>query len=377
MAKYSPTKTIITSSKGIKTIKGSSKTDWLTGSYLHHDTIYAAGGDDIVFGFSGNDILFGQEGHDTLNGGHGNDILNGGNGNDVLNGGDGNDTLISGIGNDILNGGKGIDTVSYADRDSGVHVDLEEGKGFWDAFGDTYSSIENVIGTDHNDVITGNHADNVITSGAGRDSIRDGDGSDVVHAGVGNDVMYAGDGADKYFGGSGTDSLIFTDSDAGVTVDLENGTGSGGYAEGDVYDSIENVIGSQFDDTLIGDDGDNQLNGSNGSDVIVDGAGDDWMTGDFHGCGYFPDAGAAFADTFVFSGGEEDEHDTIGDFAPGVDTIDFSQAEDFFGFDDLTNGGDRFMEQVGSSTVIHYYDHTLTLLGVNMDDLSSDDFIFA
>ncbi|MEM1198713.1 MAG: calcium-binding protein [Pseudomonadota bacterium] len=374
MAKYSPTKTIITSSKGSKTIKGSSKVDWLTGSYLHHDTIYAAGGNDIVFGYNGNDVLFGQDGNDYLNGGNGNDILNGGDGDDELIGGSGNDTLISGKGTDILNGGTGSDTVSYADRDAGVHVDLVQGEGSWQASGDSYISIENVVGTDFRDEIKGNDVANVINAGGGRDTIRDGGGNDTVYAGAGDDIMHAGEGADKYYGGSGSDSLRFYDSEEGVTVDLVNGTGSGGYAEGDVYDSIENVAGGQGDDTLIGNDADNRLSGGHGSDVIHDGAGDDILVGDFDVCG--PLFGDAYADTFVFSGGEDEEHDIIRDFAPGVDTIDFSQADEFFGFDDLTNGGDRYMEQVGNDTVIVYYDHTLTLQGVNMDDLSPDDFIF-
>ena len=86
--------------------------------------------------------------------------------------------------------------------------------------------------------------------------------------------------------------------------------------------------------------------------------------------------GAAYADTFVFSGGEGPEMDIIADFAPGVDTLDLTQAEDFFGFNDLTNGGDRYMYQVGDNTVIKYYDHSLTLNNVNMEDLSADDFLF-
>ncbi len=376
MAKYSTTTSKITSSKGFKTTKGSSKVDWLTGSYLHHDTMYAAGGDDFVFGYSGNDILFGQEGNDYLNGGTGNDILDGGNGNDELIGGSGNDILNGGTGNDILKGGTGTDTASYEGFATGVNVDLEEGKGYWGAFGDTYSSIENVIGTDYADNITGNDGDNVIHTGDGRDSIKDGDGNDTIHAGAESDYMEAGAGADKYFGGSGSDSLNFSYSDEGVTVNLETGTGSGGYAEGDTYDSIENVAGSHHDDTIVGNAADNRLSGGMGSDVIFDGAGDDFMTGDYDGCGTSPNGGFAYADTFVFSGGEEEEHDIIRDFAPGVDTIDFTQAEDFFGFDDLTNGGDRYMEQVGSDTVIHYYDHTLELRNVDMNDLSADDFLF-
>ncbi len=374
MAKYTLT-TSASSSKGFKTIKGTSKNDWLTGSYLHHDTIYAADGNDHVFGYSGDDRLFGQDGDDYLSGGTGNDILDGGEGDDNLKGGSGNDTLIGGKGADSHDGGSGSDTVSYAGSSNGVNVDLDTGKGYWGAAGDTYTSIENVTGTDHYDSIKGSDGANVIHAGGGNDNVTDGGGNDTVYGGAGNDNFYAGAGADAYFGGADEDSIFFFDSDEGITVDLAAGTGSGGDAEGDTYNGIERVYGTQHDDTLIGDDGDNVLHGGSGSDVIVDGAGNDWLSGDTGGCGV-TGGGVAYADTFVFHGGEDEEHDVITDFAPGVDTIDFTQAEDFFGFNDLTNGGDRYMEQVGNDTVIHYYDHTIELMNVNMNDLSADDFIF-
>ena len=35
------------------------------------------------------------------------------------------------------------------------------------------------------------------------------------------------------------------------------------------------------------------------------------------------------------------------------------------------------MEQDGDDTVIHYYDHTITLQGVNANQLDADDFLFS
>ncbi len=357
--------------KGVKGIKGTDKSDWLTGSYFHDDYIYAGQGNDHVFGYNGNDYLFGDEGNDVLYGGAGNDVLDGGDGADTLLGGRGNDTFIGGWGHNHNDGGSGIDTMTYAGWHTGVVVNLEVGEGLAGALGDTYVNIENVTGTDHTDVLYGDSGANVLNSGAGNDSLFDSDGDDTVFAGAGNDTLWAGSGADAYYGGTGIDSIFFGASLGGVTVDLENGTGSGGHAEGDTYMSVERVYGSLNDDVLIGDDGDNVLLGDAGSDVIYDGAGNDVMSGD-------QGEGTPFnhADTFVFSDGQDLEADVITDFAAGIDTIDFSQADEFFGFDDLFNGGDRYMEQVGADTVIHYYDHTLTLLNVNMNDLSSDDFIF-
>ena len=41
------------------------------------------------------------------------------------------------------------------------------------------------------------------------------------------------------------------------------------------------------------------------------------------------------------------------------------------------DGGSRYMEQVGSDTVIHYFDHTITLQNVHMTELNTEDFLFA
>ena len=57
-------------------------------------------------------------------------------------------------------------------------------------------------------------------------------------------------------------------SRTGVFVNLLNGVGHFGDAEGDVYKSIENVVGSEFDDILQDSDGDNTLRGEGGNDVL-------------------------------------------------------------------------------------------------------------
>ena len=57
--------------------------------------------------------------------------------------------------------------------------------------------------------------------------------------------------------------------------------------------------------------------------------------------------GGQGADRFVFQDTQGPEADIIEDFETGVDRIDFTQAVDFRNFNDLTNGGSRYMEQVG------------------------------
>ncbi len=58
---------------------------------------------------------------------------------------------------------------------------------------------------------------------------------------------------DAFAGASGIDTVRYETSSSGVHIDLTLGTGSGGDAAGDSFSSIETVIGSRFDDMLIGD----------------------------------------------------------------------------------------------------------------------------
>jgi Ca2+-binding RTX toxin-like protein len=78
---------------------------------------------------------------------------------------------------------------------------------------------------------------------------------------------------------AGIDTVFYGDSTAGVGVNLATGRGVGGSAEGDTLISIENVFGSNFNDTLTGTSGANQLHGQDGNDVIKGGGGDDFLDG--------------------------------------------------------------------------------------------------
>ena len=170
------------------------------------------------------------------------DTLNGGAGNDMLIGGSGNDTLIGGSGADLLNGGPGTDTANYAASPQAVTVNLLTGVGLGgDAEGDRLQGIENLIGSAHGDVLTGNGGNNLFELGAG---------ADVV------------DGA------GGTDTVSYASSPQGVAVDLQADAGVGGDAEGDRLTNIEKLAGSNFDDTLEGNAGDNKLVGGLGIDTL-------------------------------------------------------------------------------------------------------------
>jgi hypothetical protein len=90
----------------------------------------------------------------------------------------------------------------------------------------------------------------------------------VLNGNGGNDKLIGGLGSDQMNGGADTDTVSYERSTAGVIVNLTSKSGSGGHAQGDKYDSIENITGSNFNDTLIGDAHANALRGGGGTDTV-------------------------------------------------------------------------------------------------------------
>jgi Ca2+-binding RTX toxin-like protein len=139
-------------------------------------------------------VVTGSEGPDTLAGTAQGDELRGLGGDDTLTGGDGAD---------MLDGGPGADLASYAGAPAPVTLSLAGGGTAGDAGGDSYTGIENVVGSAHGDSITGDEAANRIDGGGGDDTILGGDGDDVLIGGEGNDTIQ---------GGAGDDVIYATDS---------------------------------------------------------------------------------------------------------------------------------------------------------------------
>ncbi len=197
--------------------------------------------------------LFGTSGNDTLNGDEfGNCII----------GLAGKDTLEGGVGADKLDGGAGTDTVSYSGSPEGVIVNLSTNTATFPddgdsidshANGDEISNFENITGSASNDTLTGDGSANVLTGGAG---------------------------ADEIDGGAGTDTANYKGAAAGVTVNLSDDTASGGDAEGDSLDNIENITGTGLNDTLTGDGSANVLTGGRGNDMLEGLAGADRLWGE-------------------------------------------------------------------------------------------------
>jgi Ca2+-binding RTX toxin-like protein len=245
--------------------------------------------------------------------------------------GNGLDNLIhAGAGNNVLDGAGGTDTVSYAFAGAGVTVSLASAgaQATGGSGSDTLLNFENLTGSAFNDNLTGNAAGNMLDSGAGSDFLNGGVGADTMlggdgtdaycvdHAGDlvsesnsclatgGNDVvysylaaytltanvermrlmlagasnatgneldntLYAGYGNNIFDGGAGTDTVSYAFAGAGVSVSLASaGAQATGSSGSDTLVSIENLIGSGFNDNLTGNAGDNVLDGAAGTDTV-------------------------------------------------------------------------------------------------------------
>ncbi|WP_271078640.1 calcium-binding protein [Aurantiacibacter sp. MUD61] len=242
---------------------------------------YRAYGDGAV----GIENVAGTRYADTLIGDSQHNVLDGGASDDTISGGSGNDTLIGGTGRDTLNGNAGSDTVSYRHSNSGVTVDLTAGTASGgEAHGDSFTSIESIEGSSHSDDLRARAATGKL-AGLG-----------------GSDILRASTGAIAFDGGEGIDTVDYADSTAGVYVNLGSGTGSGGWAAGDTYSSIEQVIGSNFGDTIHGTDESERFQAGAGNDYMYGKGGDDsYGFTDGTGVDYVTDTGG-FYDYMVVDG---------------------------------------------------------------------------
>ena len=229
----------------------------------------------------------------------------------------GDDTLEGGVGADILEGGVGTgggegggtDTASYASSTNGVTVSLEDEEGTQgDAAGDTLLNIENLIGSDKGDTLTGDGEVN---------RIQGGEGSDIIEGGAGFDDLDGGTDAGR---DTSKDTLSYANEGVGVVVNLDDGGSQ--TSNRDTISNFENVIGSNEGDTITGDDEDNTLQGGAGVDTLRGGAGVDTLEGGADGDFLYGDAGV---DTLRGGeGGDTLEGGADGDFLygdAGADTL--------------------------------------------------------
>jgi Ca2+-binding RTX toxin-like protein len=269
-------------------------------------------------GFS--DQLFGNQYSNVIYGGAGNDWIDGVGGIDSLYGGDGHDTLVSRAGAQLLDGGAGFDVVHYDYAASGVSAALyNPSVNNGEAGGDSYVSIEGLVGSAHADWLYGDTNSNTIEGLAGDDWIDGLGGGDNLFGGNGNDHMMSRAGAQVLSGGAGFDTARYDYATGGVTAALFYSAANAGEAASDTYDGIEGLVGSTYADYLYGDAGANYIGGLAGSDVLDGRAGNDMLAG---GLGSDYMLGGEGADNFAFVGDVQiGQYDMIGDFRAGLDSI--------------------------------------------------------
>lgn len=328
------------------TIIGTNWDDVLTGG-AENDILDGLAGNDTLSGGDGNDQLLGKDGDDLLDGGTGDDVLYGGNGVDTLNGGIGNDQiwsgeqigatgvddagrsrdqLFGGAGNDALfigfgdsaDGGEGIDTlrISMLGAQSGATIntaDLTAGTN-WTLFGGTVRNIEvisAVVGSYSNDIITiGTHGNVVsVFGGEGDDIIQSSASAIVADGGAGADRFVSGAGADNFNGGVGNDTIDYGTAGAFTLTIGAPGTTFAGLG-GDQLTSVENVVGSSFDDILTGNSVANGLTGGDGADQLIGGGGNDTLDG---GNGIDQLTGGVGNDTLYAGDGNDELYGDDGD----------------------------------------------------------------
>ena len=288
----------------------------------------------------------------------GNNVITGNSANNILNGGAGIDTLIGAAGNDIYVVDTTTDTITES-ANAGTDT-IESSVSFSIA---ALANVENLTltgtaaingtGNALNNVITGNGANNTLNGGAGDDTYI----FTINGIGLGRDTITDGSGVDTIsFAGTSANIRLNLGTSFGQTVDANTNTKVVLTA-----DTIENAIGGDGNDRLIGNSLDNTLegglgndilNGSTGNDFLFGGDGDDSLSGgdddDYltGGLGSNNLFGGAGIDQFVFSGDNpfnttDNGVDIIADFSTGVDQLvlsktvfDFLSSDVGIGFSD-------------------------------------------
>jgi len=225
--------------------------------------------------------------------------LNGLAGNDSIYGGDGSDTVNGGAGDDSMEGGNGDDT--YYVNATGDAV-TEASNGGADTVLTNLASY--VLGNNVENLTAfkpvaflgmGNSLANIITGNIGNDSLDGGNGKDTLVGGLGKDtytVDSTGDVVTELAGG-GID-LVQTSLASytlGAEVERLIGMGPGAF----------NGTGNGLANSIVGNIGNDKLNGLDGDDTLTGGPGDD---------------------AFIFNTAPSaTNRDTITDFNTGNDTI--------------------------------------------------------
>ncbi len=260
-----------------------------------------------ITGNAKNNTLVGNSIANSITGGAGNDILDGGK------------NTVVGVA-DTFNGGLGNDTyISRNDADTSFTEGLNEGTDtilgvFTTGTVNASANIENItligttsIGATGNSLantINGNNGSNTLTGGTGTvvDTLNGLQGTDLLIGGAGADKMTGGKGNDTYSVDSttdvvtelanavinGTDTVVssatYTLNSAAafgvenITLGTLTSSGGGGATTATIVSTgttAINATGNALANTIIGNDGNNILDGGVGADAMTGNGGND------------------------------------------------------------------------------------------------------
>jgi Ca2+-binding RTX toxin-like protein len=236
-----------------------------------------------IFGTGAPDILHGTNAHDEIWGLASNDRLYGEAGDDVL---------MGGAGADYLHGGAGFDTASYSSSSAGVVVSLiTNSAAYGDAQGDTFTYIENLIGSYHADTLIGHNGPNVINGGSGNDTLKGYGADDTLRGEDGDDILDGGSRYDTMIGGLGNDTYLVDHPNDSITefggqgTDVVRTSASYTLTEGADIETLETtdangtafmgLYGNSSGNQIIGNDGANNIDGRGGVDQMIGRGGND------------------------------------------------------------------------------------------------------
>lgn len=278
----------------------------------------------------------------------------------------------------------------FASSNNPHHTDLGMTENFYGHAG--YNRFKGDAGDDK---MWGRGGDDSLQGKAGKDDLFGGQGNDVLIGGADDDNLYGGgdkdvliggEGADANYGGGEVDRVDYLASDASVSVNLLYKVGRGGHAHFDTYDSVEDVRGSVFDDSIAGDHASNYINGEKGNDSIVGHGGDDQILGGF---GADDIRGGAGIDIFGFSLGHSGGNtttlfDRIFDFdANGDDSLSMEVLDTAYAAANWKNTATMVAGQAGTKITVWDHDgtaayvaHEVFLVGETPSDMGADDFHF-
>ena len=299
-----------------------------------HDDVLIGGSDDNIFeGGAGADIIDGQEGHDLvsysesaeaitavftggtlqLSGGdaegdiianvegligssHDDDII-GSDGAESIYAGAGDDTVRGSGGEDYLDGGDGHDRLDFSHITSNLTIDQNAGTSTVNGVNSHIVNFETVVGGSGHDHLIGTENDDVLIGGGGNDTLEGNEGNDTLDGGVGSDTLKGGAGndifigddlasRDYFYGDQGFDTVSYENAASGVSVYLANnqnayygvvhpGAAKPVASNSDIYQNIESVVGSSYNDFIKGTERAETLSGGAGSDTLQGAAGND------------------------------------------------------------------------------------------------------